>query len=102
MDCLRSLSECSVELTVYQGQLHLVTFLRGCLVQICACPVYVYTVQHSVLLRRPPRGANSFFFFFFLKYEKYELNCEFLKGKYAETGNLDLENFNKTEMDNFD
>ena len=23
------------------------------------CPVYVYMVQHSVLLRRPPLGANS-------------------------------------------
>ena len=66
--------------------------------------MYVYMVQHSVLLRRPPPGANSlhaiFFFFFFLK--KYELIYEFGSEKYAEMGNLDLENLIKAEMDNFD
>ena len=67
--------------------------------------MYVYTVQHSVLLRRPSPGANSlhatfFFFFFFLK--KYELIYEFGSERYAETGNLDLENLIKAEMDNFD
>ena len=41
-----------------------------------------------------------FFFFFFLK--KYELIYEFGSKKYAETGNLDLENLIKAEMDNFD
>ena len=41
MNCLWSLSEFSVELTVYQGQLHLVTFLRGhfsadlCVPRVC-------------------------------------------------------------------
>ena len=66
--------------------------------------MYVYMVQHSVLLRRPPLGANSlqaiFFFFFFFK--KYELIYEFGSEKYAEMGNLDLENLIKAEMDNFD
>ena len=71
--------------------------------QICACPVYVYTVQHSVLLRRPPWGATPlFFFFFFFFWKKDEVSYEFCSGKYAETGNLDLEYFNKPEMDNFD
>ena len=67
--------------------------------------MYVYTVQHSVLLRRPPLGANSlhaiFFFFFFFK-KKYELIYEFGSKKYAEAGNLDLENLIKAKMDNFD
>ena len=66
--------------------------------------MYIYTVQHSVLLRRPPLGANSlhaiFFFFFFFK--KYELSDEFGSEKYAEMGNLDLENLIKAKMDNFD
>ena len=39
-------------------------------------------------------------FFFFFK--KYELIYEFGSEKYAETGNLDLENLIKAEMDNFD
>ena len=76
---------------------------EGSFSAICACPVYVYTVQHSVLLRRPPLGANSlhaiFFFFFFFK--KYELIYEFGSEKYAETGNLDLENFNKSRNGQF-
>ena len=64
-------------------------------------------VQHSVLLRRPPPGANSlhaifFFFFFFFLFKKYELSYEFGSEKYAETGNLDIENLIKAEMDNFD
>ena len=65
--------------------------------------MYVYTIQHSVLLRRPPPGANSlhaFFFFFF--FFKYKLIYEFGSEKYAEMGNLDLENLIKAEMDNFD
>ena len=41
-----------------------------------------------------------FFFFFFFK--KYELIYEFGSEKYAETGNLDLENLIKAKMDNFD
>ena len=33
--------------------------LRGHRVQIMCAPAYVYMVQHGVLLRRPPLGANS-------------------------------------------
>ena len=51
---------------------------------------------------REPTPYNAFFFFFFFFLKKYELNCEFWSEKYAEMGNLDLEDFNKTEMDNFD
>ena len=68
--------------------------------------MYVYTVQHSVLLRRPPPEANSLhatlFFFFFFFFKKYELMYEFGSEKYAEMGNLDLEILIKAKMDNFD
>ena len=81
--------------------------LRGHLVQICVCPMYVYTVQHSVLLRRPPPGANSlhaifffsFFFFFFLL--KYELSVEFGSEKYAKTWEFGLRKFNKSRNGQF-
>ena len=42
------------------------------------------------------------FFFFYFFFKKYELSDEFGSEKYAETGNLDLENLIKAEMDNFD
>ena len=56
-------------------------------------------------VEKAPTGSQLltcyfFFFFFFLK--KYELIYEFGSEKYAETGNLDLENLIKAEMDNFD
>ena len=55
--------------------------------------MYVYTVQHSVLLRRPPPGANSLHaIFIFIFFKKYELIYEFGSEKYAKMGNLDLEN----------
>ena len=64
----------------------------------------VYTVQHSVLLRRPPPEANSlhaiFFFFFFFK--KYELSAEFGSEKYAETWEFGLRKFNKSRNGQFD
>ena len=71
--------------------------------------MYVYMVQHSVLLRRPPLGANSlhaiffffFSFFFFFFFKKYELIYEFGSEKYAEMGNLDLENLIKAENGQF-
>ena len=63
--------------------------------------MYLYMVQHSVLLRRPALGANSLHTFFFF-FKKYELIYEFGSKKYAKTGNLDLENLIKAEMDNFD
>ena len=59
-------------------------------------------VQHSVLLRRPPLGANSLHAIFFFFFKKYELIYEFGSERYAKMGNLDLENFIKAEMDNFD
>ena len=65
---------------------------------ICACPMYIYMVQHSVLLRRPPPGANSlhvFFFIFLFFFKKYELRDEFGSEKYAETWEFGLRNFNK-------
>ena len=59
--------------------------------QICACPVYVYMVQHSVLLRRPPRGATPFFFFFLEK--KDEVSYEFLQRKVCRNGEFGLRIF---------
>ena len=58
-------------------------------------------VQQSVLLRRPPPGANSLHAIFFF-FKKYELIYEFGSEKYAKMGNLDLENLIKAKMDNFD
>ena len=66
--------------------------------------MYVYMVQHSVLLRRPPLGANplhAIFFLFFI-FMKYELSYEFGSKRYAEMGEFGLRKFNKAEMDNFD
>ena len=74
---------------------------EGSFSAICACPMYVYMVQHSVLLRRPPPGANSLHAMFFFFFKKYKLIYEFGSKKYAEMGNLDLENLIKAEMDNF-
>ena len=54
-------------------------------------------------VEKAPTGSQlltCYFFFFFLK--KYELIYEFGSEKYAETGNLHLENLIKAEMDNFD
>ena len=45
-----------------------------------------------------PTPYMLFFFFF----KKYELIYEFGSERYAKTGNLDLENLIKAEMDNFD
>ena len=64
--------------------------------------MYIYTVQHSVLLRRPPPGANSlqcfffFFFFFLLKNEtnlQVNLSVEFGSEKYAEKWEFGLRKF---------
>ena len=63
--------------------------------------MYIYMVQHSVLLRRPQTPYNVFFFFFFFFFWKYELIYEFGSEKYAETGNLDLEYFNKNRNGQF-
>ena len=43
-----------------------------------------------------------FYFIFLFFFKKYELIYEFGSEKYAEMGNLDLENLIKAEMDNFD
>ena len=87
---------------------------EGSFSAICACPVYVYMVQHSVLLRRPPPGANSlhaifffliflnFCFIFFFFFKKYELIYELEVKSMPKWGNLDLENLMKAKMDNFD
>ena len=62
--------------------------------QICACPMYVYTVQHSVLLRRPPRGATPFFFFFFFFFGKRdEVSYKFLQQKVCRNGGFGLRIF---------
>ena len=42
------------------------------------------------------------FYLFIIFLKKYELIYEFGSEKYAEMGNLDLENLIKAEMDNFD
>ena len=75
--------------------------------QICACPMYIYTVQHSVLLRRPPPEANSlqcFFFCFLIKNEmnlQFNLSVEFGSEKYAEKWEFGLRKFNKSRNGQF-
>ena len=67
--------------------------------------MYVYTVQPSVLLRRAPTRSQPlacYFFIYLFLFKKYKLSYEFGSEKYAEMGNLDLENLIKAEMDNFD
>ena len=51
-------------------------------------------------VEKAPTGSQLLTCYFFKK--KYELIYEFGSEKYAETGNLDLENLIKAEMDNFD
>ena len=67
--------------------------------------MYVYMVQHSVLLRRPQPGANSlhafFLFFFFFFFKKYELSVKFGSKKYAEMGEFGLRKFNKSRNGQF-
>ena len=78
--------------------------------QICACPMYIYTVLHSVLLRRPPPGAtpyNAIFFFFFFLLLKNEMNLqvnlsvEFGSKKYAEKWEFGLRKVNKSRNGQF-
>ena len=105
MNCLRSLNEWSVELTVYQGQLHLVTFWEVIQCNLCVPHVRIHSSTQCAV-EKAPTGSQLltcyFFFFFFFFFKKYELIYEFGSEKYAEMGNLDLENLIKAEMDNFD
>ena len=60
--------------------------------------MYVYTVQHGVLLRKSPLGANSLQCFFFQIKEKLwllKLNLD-VKNK-LESGNLDLTIYKRLE-----
>ena len=57
-------------------------------------------------VEKAPTGSQLltcfFIFLIFFLFKKYELIYEFGSKKYAETGNLDLENLIKAKMDNFD
>ena len=56
-------------------------------------------------VEKAPTGSQlltCFFIFLIFFLKKYELIYEFGSEKYAEMGNLDLENLIKAEMDNFD
>ena len=56
-------------------------------------------------VEKAPIGSQlltCYFFFVFCFLKKYKLIYEFGSEKYAEMGNLDLENLIKAEMDNFD
>ena len=66
MNCLRSLSESSVGLTVYQGQLHLVTFLRGRFsANLCVPRVRIHGSTQCAVEEAPTGSHSPFFFFFF-------------------------------------
>ena len=55
------------------------------------CLMYIYMVQHGVLLRRPPLEANSLQCFFFLIKEKLQLLKLNLEAKNElKNGNLEL------------
>ena len=62
--------------------------------------VRIYGSTQCAVEKAPTRSQLLTCFIFFLK--KYQLIYEFGSEKYAETGNLDLENLIKAEMDNFD
>ena len=67
-----------------------------------AMVLYVlHNLKDKVFKCRIP-GCTLFFLFSFFFFKKYELIYEFGSEKYAKTGNLDLENLIKAEMDNFD
>ena len=71
MNCLRSLSEFSVELTIYQGQLHLVTFLRGHFsADLCVPHVCIHGSTQCAVEEAPTGSHSPFFFFFFFFWEK--------------------------------
>ena len=91
MNCLRSLSESSVELTVYQGQLHLVTFLRGRFSANLCVPRVCIHGSTQCAVEEAPTGSHSPFFFFFEK--KDEVSYEFLKQKVCRNGEFGLRIF---------
>ena len=70
MNCLRSLRESSVELTVYQGQLHLVTFLRGRFSANLCVPRVCIHGSTQCAVEEAPTGSHSLFFFFFFFFGK--------------------------------
>ena len=82
MNCLRSLSESSVELTVYQGQLHLVTFLRGRFSANLRVPRVCIHGSTQCAVEEAPTGSHSlfFFFFFFFFRKRDEVSYEFKRG----------------------
>ena len=79
-------SKWCVELTVYQGQLHLVTFLRGHQVQIMCAPVYIYTVKAwcAVEKTRTRSQLLTMLFFFWIKEKLQLLKLKFGSEKWAE------------------
>ena len=62
--------------------------------------VCIHGSTQCAVEKAPTRSQLLTCYFFFFK--KYQLIYEFGSKKYAETGNLDLENLIKAEMDNFD
>ena len=55
--------------------------------------MYIYTVKHNVLLRRPPQEPtpyNAFFFFFQIKEELQLLRLNLEVKNEPKNGNLDL------------
>ena len=52
-------------------------------------------------VEKAPTGSQLLTCYFFFFFKKYELIYEFGSEKYAKTGNLDLENFNKSRNGQF-
>ena len=99
MNCLWSLNDWGVELTVYQGQLHLVTFWGVIQCNLCMPHIHGST---QCAVEKAPTGSQlltCYFFFFFFK--KYKLSAEFGSEMYAETWEFGLRKFNKSQNGQF-
>ena len=103
-------SKWSVELTVYQDQLHLVTFWEVIECNLCMPCVHIHGSPQCTV-EKAPTGSQLptmlfyfilFYFFIFLLLKKwYELSVEFGSEKYAETWEFGLRQFNKSRNGQF-